>query len=98
LQFGSGPSDNGMPWGASATITLTTQVDAAAAGGLVTNVATVGGPGLDMSPGNESDSASVDIKIVPTPTPTATYTPTPTKTPTATATPTHTPTSTSTST
>lgn len=99
LQFGGNPSHNGMAWGESATITLTAQVDGAAQAGVVNNTAVIGGAGLEITPGNESDSASLEILQPPTHTPTATSTaaatatrtPRPTRTPpappTATATP-----------
>jgi uncharacterized repeat protein (TIGR01451 family) len=79
LFFGTEEIDHGMPWGATAVITLTTQVDALAGAGPVTNVATISGPGLEIDPGDESDTAEVEIdsKITNTPTPS----PTPTSTP-----------------
>lgn len=81
LFFGVEAVDQGMPWGASAVITLTTQVDAGAGDGPVTNVATVSGPGLEADPGDESDTAVVDIDSLITNTPSPTPSPTPTGTP-----------------
>jgi uncharacterized repeat protein (TIGR01451 family) len=89
LVYGSGPTDQGMAWGESAVITLTTQVDPAAGDGMVTNLALLGMHGLDISPGDESDTAQVDIDspITSTSTPTASVTPSPTITPSPSATP-----------
>jgi uncharacterized repeat protein (TIGR01451 family) len=83
LLFGSEPTDHGMPWGATAVITLTTQVDALAGDGPVTNLATINGPWLDIAPGDESDTAEVDINSLITNTPSPTPSPTPTSTPNA---------------
>jgi uncharacterized repeat protein (TIGR01451 family) len=81
LFFGTEEVDQGMPWGATAVITLTTQVDAFAGAGPVTNVAAISGPGLEIDPGDESDTAEVEIDSKITNTPTPTPSPTPTSTP-----------------
>jgi uncharacterized repeat protein (TIGR01451 family) len=70
LRAGNSPTHYGLGWGESATITLTAQVNGAASAGTVQNTAVVGGPGVEITAGNESDSASVEILPLPTDTPT----------------------------
>ena len=61
LQFGGNPRDYGIPRDEKAVITLTAQVDQAAPGGPLINQASVGGPGLELWPGDESDSFIINI-------------------------------------
>ncbi|MCI0395408.1 MAG: C25 family cysteine peptidase, partial [Chloroflexi bacterium] len=60
LLFGDDPVNQGMPWGGSATITITAGVGTVGAG-LITNEALAGSPGLEIVPGDESDTASIQI-------------------------------------
>jgi uncharacterized repeat protein (TIGR01451 family) len=61
LQFGSEPQNIGLPRDATASITITVQVDQTFGGGTLSNQAWVGGSGLEAWPGDESDSADVFI-------------------------------------
>jgi len=58
LQFDEADRNKGLPRNATASITLTAQVDSSAGGGVLTNVARVYGTGLEIWPGDENDSAS----------------------------------------
>jgi len=58
LQFDEADRNKGLPRNATASITLTAQVDSSAGGGVLTNVARVYGTGLEIWPGDETDSAS----------------------------------------
>jgi hypothetical protein len=62
LQFGDGVQNKGLPRNAVAFMTITAQVDHNAETGIVTNLATITGTGLEAWPGDES--AAVDVAIL----------------------------------
>ena len=62
LQFGDGARNKGLPRNAVAFITITAQVDHDAESGVVTNLATISGAGLESVPGDER--VALDIAIL----------------------------------
>jgi uncharacterized repeat protein (TIGR01451 family) len=65
LQNGSDQLNRGLPWNATATVTITAQVDIPAGIGDKTNNVVAGGTGLELSPTDNYDSAVVHILNVP---------------------------------
>ncbi|MGB3715155.1 MAG: C25 family cysteine peptidase [Candidatus Promineifilaceae bacterium] len=61
LQFGEEARNKGLPRDATASITLTVEVDLVSVGGVLSNLAQVSGSGQEAWPGNESDSVSVCV-------------------------------------